>query len=430
MSTFRRLFQYAVTTTVAAACVPTLVIVYQRFVPPPADAPSPWSKIGLIDPARQSDAWVADFAALRQQATEPKPEPTVAKPAPVVVVVRSAAVTDVPADPVVTGTVAAAEIALPAQHARKASRLLLPPVPEKTDDVRVIAELPDGRKPTVVATAPPSDPASHSETTGNAASSVAAPVVTAALEAAGVEPAPTATAAAAGGLAPAPWLRMKATAHEAVAAKPAEPAAPKVAARAPAPGTSGAAPMLGYAPASQLLPPAPFEVVLGDRKAGTLPSVGPKLPPHMHDWAYATLPASVGDPKEQKCLAEAIYFEARGEPLRGQIAVAQVVLNRVRNPAYPNTICGAVYQQADSLNRCQFSFACDGRKEIVNDEAAWRLAVSVAADVTAGKRWLPEIADATHYHANWVAPSWRSEMKRMTTIGVHHFYRTHGGGLI
>ena len=67
--------------------------------------------------------------------------------------------------------------------------------------------------------------------------------------------------------------------------------------------------------------------------------------------------------KEQKCLANAIYFEARGETLRGQAAVAQVVLNRVRNPAYPETICGVVYQNQNLKNRCQFSFACDGKKD-------------------------------------------------------------------
>jgi spore germination cell wall hydrolase CwlJ-like protein len=74
--------------------------------------------------------------------------------------------------------------------------------------------------------------------------------------------------------------------------------------------------------------------------------------------------------KEQKCLAEGIYFEARGEKVEGQAAVAQVILNRVRNPTFPNTICGVVYQNDTWRNRCQFSFACDGIRDRINSLAA------------------------------------------------------------
>ena len=92
--------------------------------------------------------------------------------------------------------------------------------------------------------------------------------------------------------------------------------------------------------------------------------------PGQHVWVQNQLPASVFLKKQQKCLAEGIYFEARGEPEEGQAAVAQVILNRVRNPAYPKTICGVVYQNKRHRNRCQFSFACDGRSEVIAERAS------------------------------------------------------------
>ena len=85
----------------------------------------------------------------------------------------------------------------------------------------------------------------------------------------------------------------------------------------------------------------------------------PKLGRGDHAWAANPLPKSAFSAAQQRCLAEGIYFEARGEPVSGQAAVSQVILNRVRNPHYPNTICGVVYQNKHWRNRCQFSFACD-----------------------------------------------------------------------
>lgn len=99
---------------------------------------------------------------------------------------------------------------------------------------------------------------------------------------------------------------------------------------------------------------------------GSKPPVpAPLRNPGDHWWAVNPLPASVFDAKQQKCLAEAIYFEARSETHRGQVAVAQVVLNRVKNPAYPATICDVVYQNRNLYNECQFSFACDGIRDVV-----------------------------------------------------------------
>ncbi|MGL3606059.1 cell wall hydrolase [Rhizobium sp. G187] len=147
-----------------------------------------------------------------------------------------------------------------------------------------------------------------------------------------------------------------------------------------------------------------------------------------HSWAATPLPPDVFSEKEQKCLAQGIYFEARGESVKGQAAVAQVILNRVRNPHYPNTICGVVYQNEDLRNRCQFSFACDRIPDIVTSPRHWRMAKEIAMAVTAGKIWFKDVGSATHYHATYVHPNWAPTMKRVEKIGKHIFYRTFGGG--
>jgi spore germination cell wall hydrolase CwlJ-like protein len=140
------------------------------------------------------------------------------------------------------------------------------------------------------------------------------------------------------------------------------------------------------------------------------------------------LPASVFEPAEQACLANAVYFEARGETTRGQAAVAQVVLNRVRNPAYPSSICGVVYQNEGWKNRCQFSFACDGIEDRIDSPAHYKRAGEIAMAVTAGKIFIPEVGSSTHYYAQYVRPGWARAMHKMTKIGLHIFYRTYGGG--
>ena len=171
---------------------------------------------------------------------------------------------------------------------------------------------------------------------------------------------------------------------------------------------------------------SPFEALLQDD-----PNDGRFIPPMGkgdHAWMQNPLPASVFSKPEQACLAKGIYFEARSEPVRGQAAVAQVILNRVRNPAYPKTICGVVYQNDDWHNACQFSFACDNVKDRVNSPEHWKIARQVAMAVTAGKIWLPEVGSATHYHAVYVRPKWAAEMVKVGRIGMHVFYRTYGGG--
>ena len=127
--------------------------------------------------------------------------------------------------------------------------------------------------------------------------------------------------------------------------------------------------------------------------------------------------------KAEKCLADAVYFEARGEPVRGQIAVAQVVMNRVFSGFYPRSVCGTVYQNKHRRLACQFTFACDGIPDVITEPNAWVRASRIAHDVLDGKYWLPEVSRATHYHAYWVHPSWVREMKRLYKFGVHTFYR-------
>jgi spore germination cell wall hydrolase CwlJ-like protein len=132
--------------------------------------------------------------------------------------------------------------------------------------------------------------------------------------------------------------------------------------------------------------------------------------------------------KSEKCLAEAVYFEARGEAVRGQIAVAQVVLNRAFSGFYPNTVCGVVYQNKHRHFACQFTFACDNNPDVIREPDMWERARKIAKAMLDGQLWLPEVGKSTHYHAYWVHPSWVSEMKKMYKFGVHTFYRPRAWG--
>ena len=132
--------------------------------------------------------------------------------------------------------------------------------------------------------------------------------------------------------------------------------------------------------------------------------------------------------KQEKCLTDAIYFEARGEAVRGQMAVAQVVMNRVFSGYYPTTVCGVVYQNANRHLACQFTFACDGIRDVVKEPDMWDRARRIAKATLDGRLWLPEVGKSTHYHAYWVHPSWVHEMKKMYRTGVHTFYRPRAWG--
>ena len=132
--------------------------------------------------------------------------------------------------------------------------------------------------------------------------------------------------------------------------------------------------------------------------------------------------------KSEKCLAEAVYFESRGEAVRGQIAVAQVVMNRVFSGKYPDTVCGVVYQNKYRHFACQFTFACDNNPDVIREPEMWERAKKISKAMLDGQIWLPEVGKSTHYHAYWVRPSWVAEMKKMYKFGVHTFYRPRNWG--
>jgi spore germination cell wall hydrolase CwlJ-like protein len=125
---------------------------------------------------------------------------------------------------------------------------------------------------------------------------------------------------------------------------------------------------------------------------------------------------------EENCLARAVYFEARSESDLGQLAVAKVILNRVKDPEYPKTICGVVYQGSGRRNSCQFSFACDGLPDDVRSAQSWAHAKKIARQAIAGDAQVAAISTATNYHADYVKPKWAKSMKRLIKIGRHIFY--------
>jgi spore germination cell wall hydrolase CwlJ-like protein len=127
-----------------------------------------------------------------------------------------------------------------------------------------------------------------------------------------------------------------------------------------------------------------------------------------------------------QCMTEAVYYEAATEPLEGQRAVAQVVLNRVRHPAYPNSVCGVVYQGSERRTGCQFSFTCDGSLGRAPVPSYWQRAREVAAEALNGNVYQP-VGYSTHYHANYVVPYWASSLVKSANVGRHIFYRWTGG---
>jgi spore germination cell wall hydrolase CwlJ-like protein len=135
------------------------------------------------------------------------------------------------------------------------------------------------------------------------------------------------------------------------------------------------------------------------------------------------------------CLAVAIYYEARGETEKGQIAVAQVIMNRVKSRKYPASICKVVYQNAHKHNRCQFSFACDGRPDYPRHSIAWAKARSLALAINCQNNCVQNVhrdpplmllrgamRRSTHYHATYVSPGWSRQLKQSGQIGQHIFY--------
>lgn len=132
--------------------------------------------------------------------------------------------------------------------------------------------------------------------------------------------------------------------------------------------------------------------------------------------------ASPAGDAEWGCLAEALYFEARGEGVEGQVAVAEVILNRAESGAHPSTVCGVVAEGAGDGGGCQFSYRCDGLSDAIRDDAAWEEVGRVARAMLDGAP--RDLTDgAVFYHSHAVSPSWAAAFARTATIGAHVFYR-------
>ena len=127
--------------------------------------------------------------------------------------------------------------------------------------------------------------------------------------------------------------------------------------------------------------------------------------------------------KAELCLSNAIYFEARDQPYIGQVAVAQVVINRVFSGVYPRDVCGVVYQNAHRHLACQFTFACDGKRKVINEFGSWARARRIARETLDGQLYVQAVGTSTHYHATYVRPNWVHEMHRFAREGIHLFYR-------
>lgn len=161
---------------------------------------------------------------------------------------------------------------------------------------------------------------------------------------------------------------------------------------------------------------------LGQGRIARLASVAPVPGDTLHsDGWLATRPVASGG-KQWQCLSQALYFEARGESAAGLFAVAEVILNRVDSPRFPDSVCGVVNQGTGRKFACQFTFTCDGRPEDVSDKRAWARVGKVARVMLDGApRTLTD--GALYYHTNSVSPSWSRKMDRTASIGVHRFYR-------
>lgn len=138
-------------------------------------------------------------------------------------------------------------------------------------------------------------------------------------------------------------------------------------------------------------------------------------------WIDAQPRVDKGD-AEWQCLSEALYFEARGESVKGQFAVAEVIMNRVDHNYYPSSLCGVIKQGTGKKYQCQFTYTCDGVAEKIHEPEAFERVGKVARYIIDGAP--RELTDgATHYHTKAVSPAWSRKFKRTATIGVHHFYR-------
>ena len=166
-------------------------------------------------------------------------------------------------------------------------------------------------------------------------------------------------------------------------------------------------------------------LVLASNIAPASPRDTPAMAPSVR--AAAAMKFKAANRSDADCLTQAVYYEARGEGVDGMRAVAQVILNRVRHPAYPKSICGVVYQGAYQRTSCQFSFVCNGAMGAPVESWAWRRAKSVA-DAALGGYVMPAVGTSTSFHTTGVKPGWGGTMDKVAQIGSHIFYQFRGRG--
>ena len=179
-------------------------------------------------------------------------------------------------------------------------------------------------------------------------------------------------------------------------------------------------------PAAELPPVEPIllrDIAPGDAKAlnAEIPIVGGSNPAAS---PYRMLAGADDVARATDCLAAAVLYEA-GDDAVGERAVAQVILNRLRHPAYPKSVCGVVFQGSERSTGCQFTFTCDGAMRRTPGEAAWRRAREVAAGALSGQVYAP-VGWATHYHTDWVVPYWSASLDKIAKVGTHLFFRWTG----
>ncbi|PIE13671.1 MAG: cell wall hydrolase [Rhodobacterales bacterium] len=144
--------------------------------------------------------------------------------------------------------------------------------------------------------------------------------------------------------------------------------------------------------------------------------------PYSYSAAWLNKQPKASGGAQWRCLAEALYFEARGESVKGQFAVAEVIMNRVDSASYPNSVCGVINQGTGRKYACQFTYTCDGKAEVIGEPMAFARVGKIARVMVNGTK-RPLTKGATHYHTKAVNPSWARKFPRTATIGFHHFYR-------
>src|SRR5215208_5318324 len=195
-------------------------------------------------------------------------------------------------------------------------------------------------------------------------------------------------------------------------------------------GAAHSMPEVGAAAAQTQAPPAPPPLLVRQLAPEQALQVNQEIPltrgPNPVAPPFLFKGSSTARTQALQCLASAVYYEAGSQDVDGERAVAQVVLNRVRHPAFPASVCGVVYEGSTRPTGCQFTFTCDGSLYRQPDSAGWRRAYRVAEAALSGYVYAP-VGYATHYHANYVVPYWASTLSKSAVVGAHIFYRWSGG---